>query len=70
MGDMHKKVRLLNKIRKEEPHKYNYLIEVDGGVNASTIKSVSDAGVDVAVAGSFIFKSNDYSEAIKILHNA
>jgi ribulose-phosphate 3-epimerase len=40
------------------------LIEIDGGVNEKTIKDISDAGVDVFVAGSAIFKSSDYKETI------
>jgi ribulose-phosphate 3-epimerase len=40
------------------------LIEIDGGVNEKTIKDISDAGVDVFVAGSAIFKSPDYKETI------
>jgi ribulose-phosphate 3-epimerase len=40
------------------------LIEIDGGVNEKTIKSISDAGADVFVAGSAIFKSTDYQKTI------
>ena len=40
------------------------LIEIDGGVNEKTIKNISDAGVDVFVAGSAIFKSPDYKKTI------
>ncbi|MBU0698878.1 MAG: ribulose-phosphate 3-epimerase [Proteobacteria bacterium] len=40
------------------------LIEIDGGVNEKTIKNISDAGVDVFVAGSAIFESSDYKETI------
>jgi ribulose-phosphate 3-epimerase len=40
------------------------LIEIDGGVNEKTIKNLSDAGVDVFVAGSAIFKSPDYKKTI------
>jgi ribulose-phosphate 3-epimerase len=40
------------------------LIEIDGGVNEKTIKDISDAGVDVFVAGSAIFKSPNYQETI------
>jgi ribulose-phosphate 3-epimerase len=40
------------------------LIEIDGGVNENNIKSISDAGVDVFVAGSAIFKSPDYKNTI------
>ena len=39
-------------------------IEVDGGVNNTTIKAVSDAGADVFVAGSAIFGRPDYKAAI------
>ena len=41
------------------------LIQIDGGVNADTIKEISDAGVDSFVAGSAIFGSDDYTETIK-----
>jgi ribulose-phosphate 3-epimerase len=40
------------------------LIEIDGGVNEKTIKNISDAGADVFVAGSAIFKSPDYQKTI------
>jgi len=40
------------------------LVEIDGGVNEKTIKNISDAGVDVFVAGSAIFKSPDYKKTI------
>jgi ribulose-phosphate 3-epimerase len=35
------------------------LIEVDGGVNAETAPRLVEAGVDVLVAGSYVFKSED-----------
>ncbi len=40
------------------------IIQVDGGVNAKTIKEISRAGVDVFVAGSAIFGSDDYKKTI------
>jgi len=40
------------------------LIEIDGGVNEKTIKNISDAGVNVFVAGSAIFGSPDYKKTI------
>ncbi len=46
------------------------LIQVDGGVNASTIREISDAGVDSFVAGSAIFGSDDYKATIKELRAA
>jgi ribulose-phosphate 3-epimerase len=42
----------------------NVLIQVDGGVNEKTIRSVSKTGADVFVAGSAIFGSSDYGETI------
>jgi ribulose-phosphate 3-epimerase len=41
------------------------LIELDGGVSKSTIKEISDAGVDVLVSGSAIFGTDDYIETMK-----
>ncbi|GIW23630.1 MAG: ribulose-phosphate 3-epimerase [Candidatus Sericytochromatia bacterium] len=34
------------------------LIEVDGGINKNNINSIKEAGADIIVAGSFIFKGN------------
>eukprot|EP01094_Clydonella_sp_ATCC50884_P027318 TRINITY_DN7807_c0_g1_i3.p4 TRINITY_DN7807_c0_g1~~TRINITY_DN7807_c0_g1_i3.p4 ORF type:complete len:113 (+),score=29.74 TRINITY_DN7807_c0_g1_i3:535-873(+) len=42
-------------------------IEVDGGVNAETVKQVKEAGANVVVAGSAVFKSEDRAEAIRLL---
>lgn len=47
--------------------KANTLIEVDGGVNLETGKSLVAAGADALVAGSFVFGSNDPVETIKDL---
>ena len=40
------------------------LIEVDGGVNATTIGDVAAAGADAFVAGSAIYGTDDYAAAI------
>ncbi len=45
------------------------LIEIDGGVNLKTIASVSKAGVDVFVAGSAVFGSDDYKQTIDSFRN-
>jgi ribulose-phosphate 3-epimerase len=45
----------------------NMEIEVDGGINHETIRSVSSAGADVFVAGSAIYYSKDYVETIQEL---
>lgn len=45
-------------------------IEVDGGVNAATAKSVVDAGANVLVAGSAVFKGDDYAKTIQDIKDA
>lgn len=40
------------------------LIEIDGGVNDKNAKKLVDAGADVLVAGSFVFKAENPSETI------
>ena len=42
-------------------------IEIDGGVTIHNAKKLIDAGADVLVAGSFVFKSNNPIETIKEL---
>jgi ribulose-phosphate 3-epimerase len=42
-------------------------IEVDGGINKDTISAVHQAGADMFVAGSAIFKAPDYTQAINDL---
>lgn len=43
------------------------LVEVDGGINAQTAKLVKEAGVDVMVAGSYIFNKDDRKKAVASL---
>ena len=45
-------------------------IQVDGGVNADTAKSVVDAGATCLVAGSAVFKGDDYTSTIKAIRDA
>jgi ribulose-phosphate 3-epimerase len=47
--------------------KLSTLIQIDGGVNAGTIARISQSGVDVFVAGSAIFGSDDYAGTISEL---
>ena len=46
---------------------YGYVIEIDGGVGAGNAKLVRDAGVELIVAGSAVFKVPDRTEAIKAI---
>ena len=48
---------------------YKYIIEVDGGINTTTIKSVVSAGAELIVAGSSIFVG-DISYNINLLKNS
>lgn len=43
------------------------LVQIDGGVNAQNAAAIAAAGVDIAVAGSSVFKSKDYKAAIAAL---
>ena len=57
------KVRELSRIREEKNLKF--LIEVDGGVNGDNAHLLKEAGADILVAGSYIFKSGDRKKAIE-----
>ncbi|MBB6478803.1 ribulose-phosphate 3-epimerase [Spirochaeta isovalerica] len=59
------KIRQLDHFRRE--HNLNYKISVDGGVNRNTVSLVKKAGVDVFVAGSAFFNSEDPAEELKVL---
>jgi ribulose-phosphate 3-epimerase len=45
-------------------------IEVDGGVNRENVTEIIEAGANVLVAGSYVFKSKDIKEAISSLRIA
>ena len=61
------KIKKLDEIRKDR--KLNFQIEIDGGINFETAKIAIDAGVDILVSGTTIFKENngDLKKNIKIL---
>jgi len=48
-----------------EKHGLSTLIEIDGGVNRTTIADIATAGADVFVAGSAIYGTPDYEAAIR-----
>lgn len=43
------------------------LVEVDGGINPETAKLCVNAGADILVAGTAVFKNGNYRDNIKIL---
>ena len=45
------------------------LVSVDGGINKDTSKVCVEAGVDILVAGSYLFKMDDMSPAIAEWHS-
>lgn len=49
--------------------KQDLIIEVDGGVNGKTVAKLAQSGMNAAVAGSYIFNSNDYKQAVSTLKN-
>ena len=67
INDVVKKIEDLDKIRKEK--KLNFKIEIDGGINFETSKIAINAGVDILVSGTTVFKENngDLKKNIKIL---
>tara|TARA_B100000945_G_C20307012_1_gene560865 strand:+ start:157 stop:807 length:651 start_codon:yes stop_codon:yes gene_type:complete len=58
----YEKVRKLRKMIKEKGLKTH--IEIDGGVTCDNAKKLIDAGANVLVAGSFIFKSKNPTQTI------
>jgi ribulose-phosphate 3-epimerase len=47
----------------------NVLIEIDGGINDETAKIAKMAGVDILVAGSYLFGHDDIKERVEKLKN-
>lgn len=61
--------RIHEAVELREKFSAKFLIEVDGGINNQNIKTLSDAGVDVFVAGASIFKADNISAATSELKN-
>ena len=60
--EMLEKIEELAKLREEK--NYNFLIEVDGGVNVETSKACRDKGADLLVCGSFLFGASDKEKTL------
>ena len=50
------KISYLQEMRSK--NNYHYLIEMDGGINIDNVRKVCEAGVDIIVAGSAVFKDD------------
>ena len=55
--DVIKKIKDLDEIRIQQ--NYNFKIEIDGGINFETSKLAVQAGVDILVSGTTVFKENN-----------
>ena len=55
----------VTRIRELIRHQERYIpIEIDGGISSATIQSAAQAGAEIFVAGSAIFKSSNYGDSI------
>ena len=70
MPEVLTKVRDLKKIQKEK--ELNFDIEIDGGINFENSKEAINAGVNILVSGTTIFKSNngDVKKNIELLKSS
>ncbi len=67
MPEVLEKVKILNNIQKDK--KFNFDIEIDGGINFENSKLAIEAGANILVSGTTIFKSNngDIKKNIELL---
>jgi len=59
------KVESAREIREKQG--LSFAIEIDGGIDPETSIPAREAGADILVAGTAIFRSNDYADAIKAI---
>lgn len=59
------KIRFLR--QEIDAHQYSCLIELDGGINQETARWCKEAGVDVLVAGSYLFGHIDFQQRLESL---
>ena len=64
MPEVLDKIKKLKKIKDDNDYKFE--IEVDGGINFSNSKMVLEAGADILVSGTTIFKENNGNIKINI----
>ena len=58
-----RKVRELYRMKQERNPELR--IEIDGGINLKNVKEVTDAGVEIVVAGSSVFGSSDIAGSVR-----
>ena len=67
MNDQINKIEIISSYIKS--HGLNLNIEIDGGINYETGKLCTDAGANILVAGSFLFKQENLIEATNQLYD-
>ena len=69
MPEVLSKIKMLKKIQKEK--KIDFDIEIDGGINFENSKIAIEAGANILVSGTTIFKSNngDIKKNIELLRS-
>jgi ribulose-phosphate 3-epimerase len=68
MGEVIPKLRELYELK--TARRYNFEIEVDGGVGLETAPIAAWAGADILVAGAAVFKSSDSAGAVRAIARA
>lgn len=59
------KVRFINKFKQD--HNLDFIIQIDGGIDDTNKELCYEAGVDCLVAGSYLFKQDDFNKAVESL---
>lgn len=54
-------------VKWKEKYGYNYIIELDGGVNENTVKEVVKSGAELLVAGSAVFNDKGIKNNVEML---
>lgn len=63
IGSALEKVKALKALRDKKDR--GFTIEIDGGINLENVKAVTDAGVELVVAGSSVFKAPDVEKRMR-----
>ena len=58
-----RKIKILKEYIKQK--NLDTFIEADGGINENTIEEVANAGIDIAVVGNGILKTENYKETVR-----
>lgn len=60
---------MMDKVREIKKKAPSLLVEADGGINDTTIQLCAEAGVDICVAGTGVFRAENAEEALKQLQS-